>query len=122
MEIHKTAPKDIVPMGQKFAFGAGNLTNQLLPAALGVFMFFLVVGFGMSPYKAGILAAIPRFLDAILDPIMGYISRSYHGLHFRQYPFKVGASQTLYFWWRYCSWYFIYVDVAVKSAGTGKQF
>jgi len=74
MADQKTNPKDIVPIGEKIAFGAGNLTNQLLPAALGVFMFFLVVGFGMSPYKAGILAAVPRFMDAILDPIMGYIS------------------------------------------------
>lgn len=74
MTDQKTNPKDIVPIGEKIAFGAGNLTNQLLPAALGVFMFFLVVGFGMSPYKAGILAAIPRFMDAVLDPIMGYIS------------------------------------------------
>ena len=55
MEHKKTPIEDIVPLGQKIAFGAGNLTNQLLPAALGVFMFFLVVGFGMSPYKAGIL-------------------------------------------------------------------
>ena len=27
---HKTEAKDVVPMLQKFAFGAGNLTNQLL--------------------------------------------------------------------------------------------
>ena len=54
MTTERTNPKDIVPLAEKVAFGAGNLTNQLLPAALGVFMFFLVVGFGMSPYKAGI--------------------------------------------------------------------
>ena len=50
MEKHKTASEDVVPVGQKIAFGAGNLTNQLLPAALGIFMFFLVVSFKMSPY------------------------------------------------------------------------
>jgi len=92
MEYHKTAEKDIVPFGQKIAFGAGNLTNQLLPAALGVFMFFLVVGFGMSPYKAGILAAIPRFLDAILDPIMGYISDNTRSRWGRRRPYIFGGA------------------------------
>lgn len=88
----KTDPKDIVPIGQKIAFGAGNLTNQLLPAALGVFMFFLVVGFGMSPYKAGILAAIPRFIDAILDPIMGYISDNTRSKWGRRKPYIFGGA------------------------------
>jgi len=88
----KTNPKDIVPILQKFAFGAGNLTNQLLPAALGVFMFFLVVGFGMSPYKAGILSAIPRFMDAILDPIMGYISDNTRSRWGRRKPYIFGGA------------------------------
>ena len=90
--INKTNPKDVVPLGQKIAFGAGNLTNQLLPAALGVFMFFLVVGFGMSPYKAGILAAIPRFIDAILDPIMGYISDNTRSKWGRRKPYIFGGA------------------------------
>lgn len=90
--IHKTNPKDVVPIGEKIAFGAGNLTNQLLPAALGVFMFFLVVGFGMSPYKAGILAAIPRFMDAILDPIMGYISDHTRSKWGRRRPYIFGGA------------------------------
>jgi glycoside/pentoside/hexuronide:cation symporter, GPH family len=92
MEHYKTKPEDIVPIGQKFAFGAGNLTNQLLPAALGVFMFFLVVGFGMSPYKAGILSAIPRFMDAILDPIMGYISDNTRSRWGRRRPYIFGGA------------------------------
>ena len=87
MDKYKTAPEDIVPAGQKIAFGAGNLTNQLLPAALGIFMFFLVVSFKMSPYKAGILAAIPRFMDAILDPIMGYISDNTRSRWGRRKPY-----------------------------------
>jgi GPH family glycoside/pentoside/hexuronide:cation symporter len=87
MTNQKTDPKDVVPLAEKVAFGAGNLTNQLLPAALGVFMFFLVVGFGMSPYKAGILAAIPRFMDAILDPIMGYISDNTRSKWGRRRPY-----------------------------------
>lgn len=84
---YKTSSEDIVPALQKISFGAGNLTNQLLPAALGIFMFFLVVSFKMSPYKAGILAAIPRFMDAILDPIMGYISDNTRSRWGRRKPY-----------------------------------
>lgn len=29
-----------VPFIEKFSFGAGSLVNNLLPGALGVFMFF----------------------------------------------------------------------------------
>jgi len=70
----KTLSEDIVPFGQKLAFGAGHLANQLFPAALGVFMVVLVMSLKMSPILAGILGALPRLLDAITDPIMGFIS------------------------------------------------
>ncbi len=92
MKRNVTLAQDVVPTGQKIAFGAGNLANQLLPAALGVFMFFLVVGFGMSPYKAGILAALPRFMDAILDPIMGYISDNTRSRWGRRKPYIFGGA------------------------------
>ncbi len=66
--------KNKVPFGQKAAFGAGHLVNNLLPGALGVFMFFLLTAFGMDPFLAGLLGGLPRIYDAITDPIMGYIS------------------------------------------------
>jgi GPH family glycoside/pentoside/hexuronide:cation symporter len=63
-----------IPLGQKAAFGAGHLVNNLLPGALGVFSFFLITAFGIEPAIAGLLSAIPRFFDALTDPIMGFIS------------------------------------------------
>jgi glycoside/pentoside/hexuronide:cation symporter, GPH family len=74
IEKRRTAPEDVVPFGHKLAFGAGHLANQLFPAALGVFMVVLVMSLKMSPILAGILGALPRLLDAITDPIMGFIS------------------------------------------------
>ena len=53
MEHHTTAAKDMVPIGQKMAFGAGHLVLNLLPGALGIFMFFLLTAFGMDPFLAG---------------------------------------------------------------------
>ncbi|MCX6307969.1 MAG: hypothetical protein NTY32_03740, partial [Bacteroidia bacterium] len=47
MKQINTAPKDLVPFGQKIAFGSGHLANQLFPAALGVFMIVLVLSLKM---------------------------------------------------------------------------
>jgi GPH family glycoside/pentoside/hexuronide:cation symporter len=74
MKHYTTAPEDIVPYGRKIAFGSGHLANQLFPAALGIFMIVLVLGLKMDPFLAGLLAALPRLFDAIIDPIMGYVS------------------------------------------------
>jgi len=74
MSKYKTAASDRVPLIQKAAFGAGHLVNNLLPGALGIFMFFLLTAFGMDPFLAGLLGGLPRIFDAITDPIMGFIS------------------------------------------------
>ncbi|MCP4274399.1 MAG: MFS transporter [Gammaproteobacteria bacterium] len=87
MTHYKTAKEDIVPLGQKFAFGAGHLANQLFPAALGVFMIILVLALKMDPLLAGILAAIPRLLDALTDPLMGYISDNTRSRWGRRKPY-----------------------------------
>jgi GPH family glycoside/pentoside/hexuronide:cation symporter len=87
MENYNTKLKDLVPLGQKLAFGAGSLANQLFPAAVGAYMGIVVIIFGMDPYLAGILSAIPRFLDAIIDPIMGYISDNTRSRWGRRKPY-----------------------------------
>jgi GPH family glycoside/pentoside/hexuronide:cation symporter len=87
MNHYKTAEKDRVPMLQKAAFGAGHLVNNLLPGALGVFMFFLLTAFGMDPFLAGLLGGLPRFYDAITDPIMGFISDNTKSRFGRRRPY-----------------------------------
>jgi glycoside/pentoside/hexuronide:cation symporter, GPH family len=81
-----------VPFSQKVAFGLGMLANQMFPAALGIFMVVLVQDMGFPTWMWGILFFLPRAYDAVLDPIMGFISdntRSKWGRR-RQYVF-VGA-------------------------------
>ncbi len=81
-----------IPMLQKVAFGAGHLANNLLPGALGVFSFFLLTAFGIDPALAGLLAAIPRFFDALIDPIVGFISDNTNTRWGRRRPYIfVGA-------------------------------
>ncbi len=84
--------KDRVPFYEKAAFGAGHLVNNLLPGSLGVFAFFLLTAFGMDPFLAGLLGGLPRFFDAITDPIMGYISDNTKSRYGRRKPYIfVGA-------------------------------
>ncbi|KAF5071462.1 putative symporter YjmB [anaerobic digester metagenome] len=87
MSTHVTPLKDRVPLGQKAAFGAGHLVNNLLPGSLGVFAFFLLTAFGMDPFLAGLLGGLPRFFDAITDPIMGYISDNTKSRFGRRKPY-----------------------------------
>jgi GPH family glycoside/pentoside/hexuronide:cation symporter len=87
MAHYKTAPEDRVPLGQKMAFGSGHLANQLFPAALGVFMVVLVMSLNMNPVLAGILGALPRLLDALTDPIMGFISDNTRSKWGRRKPY-----------------------------------
>ncbi len=87
MSKYTTAAKDRVPMVQKAAFGAGHLVNNLLPGALGIFMFFLLTAFGMDPFLAGLLGGLPRLFDAITDPIMGFISDNTKSRFGRRRPY-----------------------------------
>ncbi|MEL7163599.1 MAG: MFS transporter, partial [Bacteroidota bacterium] len=80
-------PKDRVPVGEKLAFGAGHLVNNLLPGSLAIFMFFLLTAFGIDPFLAGLLGGIPRLFDAITDPIMGFISDNTRSRYGRRRPY-----------------------------------
>jgi glycoside/pentoside/hexuronide:cation symporter, GPH family len=85
-------PAHKVSFGHKVAFGLGMLANQMFPAALGIFMVVLVQDMGFPTWMWGILFFLPRAYDAIIDPIMGFISdntRSKWGRR-RQYVF-IGA-------------------------------
>lgn len=63
-----------VPMSQKIAFGVGMLANQMFPASLGIFMVVLVQNLGFPGWMWGTVYFLPRILDAVTDPIMGFIS------------------------------------------------
>ncbi len=71
---HTTAPGDRLSVFQKLVYGLGGLANNMLGTATGSLMIALNLGLGMDPAKIGLLGAIPRIFDAIIDPVMGYIS------------------------------------------------
>ena len=51
MDSTKPVKANKVPFGQKLAFGAGMLANQMFPAALAIFMVVLVQDLGFSPLQ-----------------------------------------------------------------------
>ena len=73
MNSEITSPST-VPMSQKIAFGIGMLANQMFPAALSIFIVILVQSLGMSPIMWGLIFFLPKLIDAVTDPLMGYIS------------------------------------------------
>ncbi|GAB4418701.1 MAG: hypothetical protein OHK0039_30390 [Bacteroidia bacterium] len=74
MSTPLSAVKKQVPLGQKVAFGLGMLANQMFPASLGIFMVVLVQNLGFPGWMWGAVYFLPRVLDAVTDPIMGFIS------------------------------------------------
>ncbi|MGC6285488.1 MAG: MFS transporter [Polaribacter sp.] len=130
MSKHVTAAKDKVPLGQKAAFGAGHLVLNLLPGALGIFMFFLLTAFGMDPFLAGLLGGLPRIFDAITDPIMGFVSDNTKSRWGRRRPYIfVGAILSGLFFmllWQldaensqtYNFWYFLIMSMVFLIGNT----
>lgn len=130
MKNQETVSQDKVPMLQKAAFGAGHLVNNLLPGALGVFSFFLITAFGIEPAIAGLLAAIPRFFDAITDPIMGFITDNTNSKWGRRRPYifagAILSSILFIVQWQmfeengstYNFWYFLFFSILFIFANT----
>lgn len=130
MSTTKTLATDRVPLGQKAAFGAGHLVLNLLPGALGVFMFFLLTVFGMDPVQAGILGGLPRIFDAITDPVMGFISDNTSSKYGRRRPYIfIGAILSAIFFillWQmdendsatYNFWYFLIMSLVFLIGNT----
>lgn len=71
---YETAPEDRISFAAKITYGSGAFVNNLLAAAIGGMMIVLNLGLGMNPAVVGLLAALPRLTDALIDPVMGFIS------------------------------------------------
>jgi len=70
----ESSERDNIPFVQKFIYGLGAFVNNLLGAAMSTMVIVLNLGLGMNPALVGLLGALPRFIDAFTDPLMGYIS------------------------------------------------
>ena len=114
---HATAPEDRIPLTRKLAYGAGAFVNNTLAYAIGSMVIVLNLGLGLSPALVGTLGALPRLLDALTDPAMGYISDNTRSRWGRRRPYifvgaiavgvvfmllwqlPAGKSDSYYFWY-----------------------
>ena len=89
------AQRDRLSWGVMAVYGAGAFVNNLVSGTISAMMIVLNLGLGLDPAVVGLLAAIPRFMDALTDPIIGYISDNTQTKWGRRRPFIfVGAIVT----------------------------
>ena len=86
----QTRPEDRVGLGEKIALGSGYLahfygTSGVKSLAIPVYQMVL----GLNPALLGLVLAIPRFWDALTDPIVGMISDNCHTRFGRRKPIIV---------------------------------
>lgn len=84
----ETTSENHVGFWEKMTVGCGGLTGFLGNVAVkSTAIPFYQMMLGMNPALLGTLLAIPRFWDAITDPIMGHITDNYHSKFGRRRPF-----------------------------------
>jgi len=72
---HDTAARDRIPWVQLIAYGLGGFVPIALFNSVGQLSGLIVnVGLGVSAVLVGVAQMVPRFWDAITDPIMGHIT------------------------------------------------
>ncbi|MCX7017493.1 MAG: MFS transporter [bacterium] len=107
-----------VPPYEKAAWAAGGASDAVMTTTIGMFALPVYnMGLGLPAPLVGWAIAIPRLLDAILDPIMGNISdntRTRWGRR-RPYIFIGGILVTILYWLTWCppkawspTWIFVY--------------
>ena len=75
---YETAPEDKILFSHKVIYGLGAFVNNLLAAAIGGMLIIFNLTLGMNPVLVGLLGSLPRLMDALTDPLMGYISDNTH--------------------------------------------
>ena len=121
---------DRLPFAHKVAYGVGGFVNNTLAAAISGMLIILNLGFGMSPALVGLVAAVPRAFDALIDPLMGFTSDRTRSRWGRRRPYifcgalAVGAVFAL-LWMippgrteQFYFWYFVVGSVAFYAAYT----
>jgi len=88
--VHKADLKDHVSMGTRIGWGFGGLADNYIMNVLNmIFLVLYVQYFKMPPVLAGLALALPRFVDAITDPLIGNISDNTRSRWGRRRPYMV---------------------------------
>ena len=89
---HSTASADRVSFPHKVVYGIGGFVNNLLAQGIANMMAVLTLALGMDFRAVGLLGGLPRFFDALTDPLVGFVSDRTRTRWGRRRPFLcVGA-------------------------------
>jgi len=90
---HRTNPEDRLPIRDKAGYSSGGMAYTLMGNAIGnLGNVVLNIGMGMNPFLVGLLLALPRALDALLDPLIGTWSDNFRSRWGRRKPFMVSGA------------------------------
>jgi len=74
-------------LAEKFAWGAGGVTESLVNSLYQLAFPVFSIGMGVAPALMGLAQSVPRLIDAFTDPIMGNISDNARTRWGRRRPF-----------------------------------
>ena len=101
---HITSEIDRVKVSQKVAFGLGVMVGVIaINGVAGLVQLYLNVGLKISPILVGVVMMIPRFWDAVTDPVIGHVSDNTRSRWGRRIPYvfcgaiAVGVTYALLF-------------------------
>ena len=89
---HGTAPGDRVSFPHKIVYGIGGFVNNLLAQGIGNMMAVLTLALGMDFRAVGLLGGLPRFFDALTDPLVGFVSDRTKTRWGRRRPFLLAGA------------------------------
>ena len=103
--VAATGVRGAVPRREKAAWAAGGAADAIMTTSIGQLALPVYnMGLGLDARLVGAAVAIPRFLDAFLDPIMGNISdntRTRWGRR-RPYIFAGAFLVPILYWLTWC--------------------
>jgi len=81
---------------QKAVYSTGDLAEAVISVALAQYLlFYLTAVVGLSGSLAGIALALTLVVDALADPLIGYVSDNTRSRWGRRHPFMIGAGLPL---------------------------
>ena len=82
-----------VPLRIRIGWGVGGLADNFIMNTLGVLVMPIYnIALGMDPVKLGIALFIPRFIDAVIDPLMGNLTDNTRTRWGRRRPYIVAGA------------------------------
>jgi len=88
-----TPPDQRVPILKRIAYGFGALSDNFIMNGFGTLVTPIYnIGLKMDPLLVGWAVAIPRLIDAFIDPLMGNISDNTRSRWGRRRPYLVAGA------------------------------